>query len=153
MCKFENDFLLCACSDDLKESDIDWEIKRRSKVRSIKPEKIIIGQINIPEEFKNMTPKEYDAIIEEGIELSRLHHLRKIELKNTIINIQFELNNRNCFDTELTFLENDILSIRLDATLRVWADFVYQKSFWKISDVLIAEYDQVNKGTINHYKK
>jgi hypothetical protein len=41
----------------------------------------------------------------------------------------------------------------LDATLRVWADFVYQKSFWKISDVLIAEYDQVNKGTINHYKK
>ena len=147
MCKFENDFLLCSCSDDLKESDIDWILKRRSKKQPIRSHKII-GQINIPEEFKNISQEEYDAKIDEMIKFSELHELRKVELKNTFINIQFELNNRNCFDTELTFLENDMLTIRLDTTLKVWADFVYQKSFWKISDILIGEYDEVNKGTV-----
>ena len=24
MCKFENDFLLCTCSDELEVSDIEW---------------------------------------------------------------------------------------------------------------------------------
>ncbi|WP_298512151.1 hypothetical protein [uncultured Kordia sp.] len=148
MCKFENDFLLCSCNDDLQESDIDWVLKRRSKKQPIRSYKII-GQINIPEEFKNISQEEYDAKIDEMIKFSELHKLRKIELKNTIINIQFELNNRKCFDTELTFLENDILSIRLDVALKVWADFVYQKSFWKISDVVIGKYDHVNKGKIN----
>ncbi|EDP97776.1 hypothetical protein U8527_05480 [Kordia algicida OT-1] len=147
MCKFENNFLLCSCSDDLEKSDIDWILKRHSKKQPVQSHKII-GQINIPEEFKHFTNEDYERIYEEGLKLAALHKVRKAELKNTFINIQFELNDRNCFDKDFTFHENDVLSIRLDAEAKVWADFVYKNSFWKIFEIKRFEYDSVNKGKI-----
>ena len=147
MCEFEKHFLLCSCSNDIKKEEIDWEIKRQSKNLGENSFKII-GQINIPDKFKNISKKEFDSKIDEMLNFSRLHDSRKIELKNTISNIEFELNDRNCFDKEFTFIENDILSIRLDNTFKVWADYIYQNYKWKISDLLISEYYQVNKGKI-----
>lgn len=147
MCKFENDFLLCSCSNDLQKDEIDWILKRRSKNQPKRSSKVI-GQINIPEEFKHFNNEDHDALYKEGLKLVALHKVRKLELKNTFINIQFELNNRNCFDKAFTFLENDLLSIRLDAEAKVWADYVYKNSFWKIVDVDQYEYDSVNKGKV-----
>ncbi len=147
MCKFDKHFILCSCSDDLKKDTIDWEIKRLSENQT-KKNIMIIGQINIPEEFKNISEKEFDLKISEMMKFSELHHLRKVELKNTISNIELELNKRNCFDKELTFLENDILSIRLDIKLKVWANFIYLNFTWKISDIITDEYYQVNKGKV-----
>lgn len=147
MCKFTNNFLLCSCSNDSEESDIDWILKRRSKKQPVKSRKII-GQINIPEEFKHFTNEDYERVYEEGMKLAALHKVRKAELKNTFINIQFELNNRNCFDKDFTFRENDVLSIRLDAEAKVWADFVYKNSFWKIFEAKRFKYDQLKQGKV-----
>ena len=132
MCKFDTQFVLCTCTNDTS-SDISWEIKRPLKHK--KSDSKIIGQINIPEQFKNITSKEFDTKIEEMIKFSELHKARKIELRNVINNIQTELNNRNCFDKEIDLFENDILSLRLDKKLKVWANYIYKKSKWEIHDL------------------
>ena len=157
MCKFENDFLLCTCSDTIAESNIGWILKKRTKLKSSRSGRIIIGQSRIPEEFKHMSQEAYNKMVNTKIDemlrdyeekLSKLRDVSPIELKNILINIQFDLNNRNCFDKEMTFAENDVLSIRIDTKELIWADFIYKNSFWHILDVDQYEYKQIQKGSI-----
>lgn len=155
MCKFENDFLLCTCSDSIAEKHIGWMLKKRTKLKPSRAGRIIIGQSRIPEEFKDMPQEEYYKMLNEKVEemlrdskemLSKLREVSPVELKNILINIQFDLNNRNCFDKEMTFAENDVLSIRIGTKELVWADFIYKNSFWKILEVDRYEYKQIQKG-------
>ena len=105
----------------------------------------------IPEEVKHMSQEELNSIIDGMVVFADRSQARKIELKNTISDIKLELNNRNCFDRELTILENDVLLIRLDVNLRVWASYTYQKSLWKTSDLPKIDCYQVHRGMTKNY--
>lgn len=168
MCKFDKNFLLCTCSDDLEESDIDWKLNRPYNINSInvaewrlnnkKKFHNIIGSIHVPTEFKNKTPEEVEEYQENLSKLNELLKLReefrdkkKDEYKNITLNIQLHLNNKDCFDKKIDFKNKDILSIRIDKDLDVWVNYTYVNSFWEISKLSVEEesYYCVSDGEVD----
>lgn len=152
MCQFEGKFLLCTCTDDLQLEDIDWKLQRRKITKGDSYSRKIIGQINIPEEYKTMSPEEREAdqreadrivdeIIKKADRITKLKEKRKEEFKNTSIHIQFALNNSICFDTPIDFEEDDILTIRINKELFVWTTYTYKNTYWGISDIQISDQD------------
>jgi hypothetical protein len=139
MCKFENQLLLCTCENNSTDTLFSWKIVRK---KNEKPAEnfSIIGQITIPEEYKNLTAENFDGIINNMIEFGISYKERQKQLNNTIINIKTELNTRYCFDKKINFMESDILSILIDSEYTIWANFIYDKSEWKIFDSFI-DYD------------
>lgn len=154
MSEFDTQFLLYPFNNKSIEDDFDWEIMRPPKrqPKSKKYNTINLGyDYEIPEEVKHMSQEELNSIIDGMVAFADRSQARKIELKNTISDIELELNNRNCFDRELTILENDVLLIRLDVNLRVWASYTYQKSLWKTSDLPKIDCYQVHRGMTKNY--
>ena len=133
MCKFENQLLLCTCENNLKDNLISWKLVRKTKIKP-KNNYQIIGQIAIPDEFKHLSEEELEERNTKMTEYANLFLKRKQELNNIVINIEKELNKRNCFDTNIELLEKDILTILIDKEFTIWAHFIFAKSKWKIFD-------------------
>ncbi|MFC4632299.1 hypothetical protein ACFO3O_00155 [Dokdonia ponticola] len=163
MCQFDGKFLLCTCADDLKEEEVDWKLRRRipntSNVETwmlnhppIELLSSTAGMMTIPDKFKEITAEEidfhyiqletlFDSFYENEKKLNKLRSNKKNEYKNIGFHIQLELNRRECFDTPMPFQDKDLLTIRLDKELNVWANFIYKNSIWIITHLLISDKD------------
>ncbi|WP_299681230.1 hypothetical protein [uncultured Dokdonia sp.] len=172
MCQFDENFVLCTCSNDLSEKDIDWKLRRRIPNTSnletwllnnppIELLSSIGGMMYIPDKFKTITPdvidyhyiqleSVFDSFYENEKKLNKLRNQKKIEYKNTSFSIQLELNRKNCFDKVIPIKEMDTLTIRLDKELNVWANFMYKKSKWFVTHILSSDedHDEISKGIV-----
>lgn len=174
MCELKNEFLLCSCQDgELKENNVSWilfrrkEKKKRGLCDNSEPITRILGQRELPSNdliesgYKEQYYKNLKAFYEE--------EKRKKELEDTIKEsegyikttayILTELNTRNCFDKNIEIMEKDILSIKLNSELGLWAEFIFRKQSWRIAKFSLEEkkYLTIIKGEIkpthnNDYK-
>jgi hypothetical protein len=143
MCELKNEFLLCTCQEDnLDENNISWIVFRRKEHTEIEPLQIPreIGQRMLPsnELIAAKHKEKYQQYLREFLEEEK----RKAELKQiketeeylkTTAYILTQLNTRNCFDTEIELIDKDVLSIKLNSELGLWAEFMYRKRSWKLA--------------------
>lgn len=165
MCELRNVFLLCSCQDDeLKENNVSWILFRRKENEkreawdNSEPITRILGQRELPS--NEFIESEYKEQYYKSLKIFYEEEKRKRELEDTIKEsdgylkttayILTKLNTRNCFDKNIEIMEKDVLSIKLNSELGLWAEFIFRKQSWKIAKFSLEEkkYLTIIKGEI-----
>ena len=165
MCELRNEFLLCSCQgDELKEKNVSWILFRRKEKKKRgswdNSELItkILGQRELP--CNDLIESGYKEQYYESLKAFYEEEKRKKELEDaikeseghlkTIAYILTELNTRNCFDKNIEIMEKDVLSIKLNSELGLWAEFIFRKQSWRIAKFSLDEkkYLTIIKGGI-----
>lgn len=104
MCRIEEGFKLCTCGTEkeLEQAEVTWELKRKNHSLNKKAKR---GKCAV-HRFDNDQEKEKQFILTE-------------------------LNERNCFDIEITFEEDDSLKILIKGERFVYYTYRYVKGEWK----------------------
>jgi hypothetical protein len=102
MCNLNKGFKLCSCTEELKDDQTDWILKRKDRKPPVLHRK---GKAAVP-----LFSKEEKA------------------LKTEIIN---HLNKENCFDFPFEASEDDYLRLRISKTNNRWLAFRFSNGKWE----------------------